>query len=481
MDCRHLGCHLLNIGQSQYVANVRAVVDDLGEKCWELFRGFLECRPQPTYAGDISEAVRHQLAEWRVFACGGQPFVETVFVSAFFFAAQRDFAGSRINVDQVGLRRRCPRFACFVAIAVDARVEGHASYYGRPKVRRAIYVERASRLDGRQLGHYSNPCPPKSVVEARNPDWGRVAGYSSGMVMNHRLCCITGTFSTSSVSKLIEPYDHGNRCRGWKLLPSARLFIIKFAMAPLSSVEVSMLRPNALLAGFIFLQASFGACRAGALQSPEVGAQTSPSAVEPNRASLVVELDRAIAVLKRGLKDDWGTRDLYLAAFEGTPRTDPMDRPVTDAKRYVECAMSARLRIHQIWDEGPPIEDEVQRLIDKFREWREGQGLARLPCFMPTTQAVIVSAGVAVSLLNTKIDPVYPAEALKNHVSCVVVLHATISAKGVVEALRIISGPALLQQAATVSARRWTYRPYLLNERPVGFEATINVVFAAIQ
>jgi TonB family protein len=240
-----------------------------------------------------------------------------------------------------------------------------------------------------------------------------------------------------------------------------------------------MLRPNALLAGFIFLPASFLACQAGDLQGPEVGAQTSPSAVEPNRALLVLELDRAIAVLKRGLEDGWGARDQYLAAFEGTPRTDPTDRAVTDAKRYVECAMSARLRIHQIWDEGPPLEDEVQRLIDEFRKWREGQSTARLPCFMLTSQAVIVSAGVAESLLNTKIDPVYPAEALKKHVSGLVVLHATISAKGVVEALRVVSGPALLQQAATDSVRRWTYRPYLLNARPVGFETAINVVFAA--
>jgi len=117
--------------------------------------------------------------------------------------------------------------------------------------------------------------------------------------------------------------------------------------------------------------------------------------------------------------------------------------------------------------------------MDEFREWREGQGIARLPCFTPTTQVVIVSAGVAVSLLNTKIDPVYPAEALKNHVSGVVVLHATISAKGVVEALRVVSGPAVLQHAATDSVWRWTYRPYLLNSKPVRFETAINVVFAA--
>ena len=82
------------------------------------------------------------------------------------------------------------------------------------------------------------------------------------------------------------------------------------------------------------------------------------------------------------------------------------------------------------------------------------------------------------SILKTKIDPVYPAEAIKNHVSGTVVLHATISTKGNVESLRVISGPASLQQAALDTVRQWTYRPYLLNNMPVEVETTINVVFA---
>jgi TonB family protein len=251
-----------------------------------------------------------------------------------------------------------------------------------------------------------------------------------------------------------------------------------FATVPISSVGVLMLRPNPLLAGFIFLPASFSACQARAFQGPEMGAQTSPRAIEKDRAPLVLELDRAIAVLKRGLKDNWQTRDQYLAAFEKTPGTDSTGRPMTDAKRYVECAIGARLRIHQIWDEGPPLGKEVQGIVDEFVEWRNGQSIARLPCFMPSPQTVVVSAGMAVSRLKTKIEPVYPTEALKNHVSGEVVLHATIGEKGGVEALRVISGPALLQQAALDSVRQWTYRPYLLNERPVKFETTINVDFS---
>lgn len=246
-----------------------------------------------------------------------------------------------------------------------------------------------------------------------------------------------------------------------------------------------MLRPNVLLANFIVLPASLLACQAGTSQGPETAPQHSPiAAVEPIRASLVLELDRAILVLKRGLKEHWATRDQYLTAFENTPGTDPAGRPVTDAKSYVECAIGEHLPTYAVWDEkwdeGPPINVAVQRTIVELTKRREGQaiGLQPSPCAAPTPRRVVVSGGVAVSMLKTKIDPVYPAEAIKNQVSGTVVLHATISTKGNVESLRVISGPASLQQAALDTVRQWTYRPYLLNNMPVEVETTINVVFA---
>jgi TonB family protein len=200
--------------------------------------------------------------------------------------------------------------------------------------------------------------------------------------------------------------------------------------------------------------------------------------------------------LKRGLRENWETRDQYLTAFEKTPGKDSTGRPVTDAKEYVECAIGSHLRIHQIWDEGPPIEVEVDRTISTLTNLRneaeqaktakagspnsEGQAaeLRLAPCSISTPRKVAVSAGVAANMLKTKVDPVYPAEALENHVSGTVVLHATISAEGRVEALRVIGGPSSLQQAALDAVRQWNYRPYLLNNIPVEVETTIHIVFA---
>ncbi len=247
-----------------------------------------------------------------------------------------------------------------------------------------------------------------------------------------------------------------------------------------------MPRSNALLVGLIVLSASFFACHAGTIQGP---AEISPG-------SLALELDRAILILNRGLKNNWRTRDQYLTAFEKTPNTDPAGRSVTDAKRYIECEIGANLRVHQTWDEGPPVEVEVRRTIVEFTRLRieaegakavktgfsysEGQAaeLHLPPCGGTSPRRVAISAGVAASMLKTKIDPVYPAEALRDHVSGTVVFQATISTEGLVKSLRLVSGPRPLQQAALDAVKRWTYRPYLLDNIPVEVETTINVVFA---
>jgi protein TonB len=249
-------------------------------------------------------------------------------------------------------------------------------------------------------------------------------------------------------------------------------------------MEVAMLRPIVLFANFIVLPAGLLASQVGTSQSPVGGFQHSPAAaVAPAHASLVLEWDRAIAVLRRGLKEHWATRDQYLTAFEKTPRTDLAGRSVTDAKRYVECEIGEHLPTHEVWnekwDEGSPINVEVQRTIDELIERREGQATAFPPtsCAAPVPRKVVVAAGVAASMLKTKIDPVNPPLVGSFPITGIVVLRATISTKGAVEALTVLSGPAALQHAALDAVRHWTYRPYLLNNTPVEVETTINVVF----
>jgi periplasmic protein TonB len=90
---------------------------------------------------------------------------------------------------------------------------------------------------------------------------------------------------------------------------------------------------------------------------------------------------------------------------------------------------------------------------------------------------VNISAGVAVGLLLQKTTPIYPPIAKAARVSGTVVLQATISRTGSIENLRVVSGPAMLQQAALDAVKTWRYRPYLLNNEPVEVETTVNVIF----
>jgi protein TonB len=90
---------------------------------------------------------------------------------------------------------------------------------------------------------------------------------------------------------------------------------------------------------------------------------------------------------------------------------------------------------------------------------------------------VNISAGVMVGMLIQKTQPVYPPIAKAARVSGTVVLQAEISKQGTIQNLRVVSGPAMLQQAAMDAVKSWRYRPYLLNNDPVEVETTVNVIF----
>jgi len=90
---------------------------------------------------------------------------------------------------------------------------------------------------------------------------------------------------------------------------------------------------------------------------------------------------------------------------------------------------------------------------------------------------VTISAGVSQGMLIQKVTPTYPPIAKAARVQGTVVLQATISKTGTIEDLHVVSGPAMLQQAAVDAVKQWRYRPYLLNNEPVEVETTVNVIF----
>ena len=92
-------------------------------------------------------------------------------------------------------------------------------------------------------------------------------------------------------------------------------------------------------------------------------------------------------------------------------------------------------------------------------------------------ETVRLPSSVVAAMLVVKTMPVYPAIAKAAGMQGTVVLQATISRTGTIENLHVLSGPAMLQQAALDAVKTWRYRPYLLNDQPVEVETTVNVIF----
>jgi peptidyl-prolyl cis-trans isomerase A (cyclophilin A) len=120
-------------------------------------------------------------------------------------------------------------------------------------------------------------------------------------------------------------------------------------------------------------------------------------------------------------------------------------------------------------------------ILQKVTILREGEPVPPAPGEAPPAGAqpriVNISAGVAVGMLISKTQPVYPIDAKKAGVSGTVVVAAIIDTDGTMKELHVVSGPDLLQQAALDAVKAWRYRPYLLNGEPVEVRTQINIIF----
>jgi TonB family protein len=95
----------------------------------------------------------------------------------------------------------------------------------------------------------------------------------------------------------------------------------------------------------------------------------------------------------------------------------------------------------------------------------------------PVLQALNVSQGVSQGLLIKKVQPNYPASALRMHVEGSVQLLATIAKTGNITSVKVISGETVLAKAAMEAVKQWKYKPYYLNGEPVEIQTQITVNF----
>lgn len=93
------------------------------------------------------------------------------------------------------------------------------------------------------------------------------------------------------------------------------------------------------------------------------------------------------------------------------------------------------------------------------------------------TGPTFVSPEEIVGYVLTKVPPKYPPDAKKAGIQGKVALETIIGKSGHVENLKVVSGPAKLQQSALDAVSQWTFRPFFKDGAPVEVKTTINVIY----
>jgi TonB family protein len=99
---------------------------------------------------------------------------------------------------------------------------------------------------------------------------------------------------------------------------------------------------------------------------------------------------------------------------------------------------------------------------------------------LPTNAAEreLVSPNVPELHQTQTIDASYPLLGQHMRVQGSVVLQAVVGADGIIENLRVLSGPTVLTTAAQQAVREWHFKPYLQNGQAVETKARITVNFS---
>jgi TonB family protein len=77
----------------------------------------------------------------------------------------------------------------------------------------------------------------------------------------------------------------------------------------------------------------------------------------------------------------------------------------------------------------------------------------------------------------SRVDPSYPLLAKQMKVQGAVILEALIGKTGSIQDIQVLSGPAILSEAAREAVKQWHFKPYYQSGRPVETEARITVNF----
>jgi TonB family protein len=101
------------------------------------------------------------------------------------------------------------------------------------------------------------------------------------------------------------------------------------------------------------------------------------------------------------------------------------------------------------------------------------------PILPPPPEGVMrISARAMESMLEKRIEPVYPDDAVALDARGVVLLMVTVGKTGQVSDVQVLSGPDRFHDAAVNAVKKWHYHPYLMEGEAVDVQTTITLNFA---
>lgn len=143
------------------------------------------------------------------------------------------------------------------------------------------------------------------------------------------------------------------------------------------------------------------------------------------------------------------------ATSQSSPTTTPADAPVAET------------------DAPPPA--SVDTAAEKSPTPSNAAGNAGNGSAGPSVKPVDV--GSLFEKATQKVSPTYPALAKNQRITGVVRVYLVVDEKGAVASIERTSGPMMLQQAAMEAARRWKFRPTVVEGQPVRVLGFINFNF----
>jgi TonB family protein len=96
----------------------------------------------------------------------------------------------------------------------------------------------------------------------------------------------------------------------------------------------------------------------------------------------------------------------------------------------------------------------------------------------PSQEPIKLEPDAILQLVDHRVEPVYPPIAKAARVFGTVIFEVVISRTGKLDSMKVVSGPAMLQQAAVDAMKKWSFHPFSQNGACVAAEGRIPIEFS---